>query len=61
MTDKEFKEYLAKMETFKKELSTNENAAKEFLIAAGIWNEKGHFRKPFRNLRAALQQSLDEK
>jgi hypothetical protein len=61
MSDKELREYLARMDAFKKRLSTDPKIARDFLKSAGILTENGHFKKPFRNLRSDLEKSLSKK
>lgn len=50
MTEKERKELLKYMEKLKKKFAGDKEAAREFLVSAGIYTKKGNLRKPYRHL-----------
>ena len=51
MTDKEFEEYLLRMEAYKEEILSNPDKIKEFLIRAGILTKSGKVRKRYKPLK----------
>ncbi len=57
MSEKEYKDYLASLTEFSKEITATREASREFLIEIGIVDKNGEKTKEYENLCIQLDQT----